>query len=62
VGVLQLSYTRDMTSRTEYIASDALDDLRRQARQLQALQGMDRSMVDLSIEHSRLKMKLAREL
>jgi hypothetical protein len=41
-GILQLSYTRDMTSRTEYIARDALDDVRRQARQLQALQGMDR--------------------
>jgi hypothetical protein len=57
----QLSYTRDMKSRTEYIARDALDDVRRQLHNYKRFKELTAEWVDLSIEHSRLKMKLARE-
>jgi hypothetical protein len=57
----QLSYTRDMKSRTEYIARDALSDVRRQIDNYKRFKALTQEWVDLSIEHSRLKMKLARE-
>jgi hypothetical protein len=57
----QLSYTRDMRSRTEYIARDALSDVRRQIANYKRFKALTEEWVDLSIEHSRLKMKLARE-
>jgi len=57
----QLSYTRDMKSRTEYIARDALDDVRRQVDNYKRFKELTAEWVELSIEHSRLKMKLARE-
>jgi Family of unknown function (DUF6788) len=53
----QLSYTRDMKSRTEYIARDALDDVRRQLDNYKRFKELTAEWVDLSIEHSRLKMK-----
>src|SRR5262245_11184407 len=58
----QLSYTRDMKSRTEYIARDALGDVRRQIANYKRFKELTAQWVDLGIEHSRLKMKLAREL
>ena len=57
----QLSYTRDMKSRTEYIARDALSDVRRQIDNYKRFKALTEEWVDLSIEHSRLKMRLARE-
>ena len=50
-----------MKSRTEYIARDALDDVRRQLDNYKRFKELTAEWVDLSIEHSRLKMKLARE-
>lgn len=57
----QLSYTRDKKSRTEYIARDALSDVRRQIENYRRFKALTDEWVDLSIEHSRLKMRLARE-
>jgi hypothetical protein len=57
----QLSYTREMKSRTEYIACDAVPDVRRQIDNYKRFKALTTQWVDLSIEHSRLKMKLARE-
>lgn len=57
----QLSYTRDMKSRTQYIARDALSDVRRQIANYKRFKALTEEWVGLSIEHSRLKMKLARE-
>jgi hypothetical protein len=57
----QLSYTREMKSRTEYIARDAVPDVRRQIDNYKRFKALTTQWVDLSIEHSRLKMKLARE-
>ena len=57
----QLSYTRDMKSRTEYVARDAVRDVRRQIENYKRFKALTTEWVDLSIEHSRLKMKLARK-
>ena len=56
----QLSYTRDMKSRTEYIARECLRDVRRQIGNYQRFKALTKEWIALSIEHSRLKMKLAR--
>ena len=57
----QLSYTRDMKSRTEYVAREALPEVRRQIENYKRLKTLTTEWVDLGIEHSRLKMKLARQ-
>ena len=57
----QLSYTREMKSRTEYVASDAVPDVRRQIENYKRFKELTAQWVDLGIEHSRLKIKLARE-
>jgi hypothetical protein len=56
----QLSYTRDMKSRTEYIARECLPDVRRQIANYRRFKALTARWIALSIEHSRLKMKLAR--
>ena len=56
----QLSYTRDMKSRTEYIARECLPDVRRQIANYKRFKALSARWIALSIEHSRLKMKLAR--
>ena len=56
----QLSYTREMQSRTEYIARDCLRGVRRQIRNYKRFKALTAKWIALSIEHSRLKMKLAR--
>ena len=56
----QLSYTRDMKSRTEHVARDAVRDVRRQIENYKRFKALTTEWVDLGIEHSRLKMKLAR--
>ena len=57
----QLSYTRAMRSRTEYIASDAVPQIRRQVANYKRFKALSDEWVDLGIEHSRLKIKLTRE-
>ena len=56
----QLSYTWDMKSRTDYIARECLRDVRRQISNYQRFKALTKEWIALSIEHSRLKMKLAR--
>jgi hypothetical protein len=56
----QLSYTRDMKSRTEYVARDALPRVRRQIANYKRFKALTAQWVDLGIEHSRLRTKLAR--
>lgn len=60
-GYWQLSYTRDMRSRTEYVAREALRDVRRQIANYKRFKSLTTQWVDLGIEHSRLKMKLTRQ-
>jgi hypothetical protein len=56
----QLSYTRDMKSRTEYIARDCLRDVRRQIANYKRFKTLSAEWIALSIEQSRIRMKLAR--
>jgi len=56
----QLSYTREMKSRTEYIARDCLREVRRQIGNYRRFKALSAEWIALSIEHSRLKMKLTR--
>lgn len=57
----QLSYTREMRSRTEYVAGDDVRDIRRQIENYKRFKELTVEWVDLGIEHSRLKIKLARQ-
>jgi hypothetical protein len=56
----QLSYTRDMKSRTEYVPRDCIRDVRREIRNYRRFKALSAQWIALSIEQSRLKMKLAR--
>ncbi len=60
-GYYQLSYTRSMRSRTEYIGNGAVPEIRRQVANYKRFKELSDEWVDLGIEHSRLKIKLARE-
>ena len=57
----QLSYTRAMRSRTEYVADGDVRDIRRQIENYKRFKELTAEWVDLGIEHSRLKIKLARQ-
>jgi hypothetical protein len=56
----QVSYTRDMKSRTQYVPRDCVADLRRQIATYKRFKSLTEKWIDLSIEYSRLKMKLER--
>lgn len=56
----QLSYTRQMKSRTEYVARECLPEVRRQIANYKRFKALSAQWIALSIEHSRLRIKLAR--
>ncbi len=56
----QLSYTREMKSRTEYVSRQCLRELRREISNYRRFKALTTEWTTLSIEHSRLKMKLMR--
>lgn len=56
----QLSYTLDMKSRTDYIRRECVSDIRCQIRNYKRFKKLNGEWITLSIEHSRLAMKLAR--
>jgi len=56
----QLSYTRQMKSRTEYIARERVREVRREIANYKRFKALTTEWIALSIEHSRLKMNLAR--
>ena len=49
-----------MKSRTDYIARDNVPEVRRQVGNYKRFKALTAEWVDLSIEHSQLQMKLAR--
>jgi hypothetical protein len=57
----QLSYTRDMKSRTDYIPRDCVRQVRRLIGNYKRFKSLTTEWVDLSIEQSRLKIRLARK-
>lgn len=56
----QLSYTRNMKSRTDYIPRDCVRDIRRLVGNYKRFKSLTTEWVDLSIEQSRLKIRLVR--
>ena len=56
----QLSYTRVMNNRTDYVARDCVREVRREIANYKRFKALTAQWVALSIEHSRLRMKLAR--
>ena len=55
----QLSYTRQMRSRTEYVPRDSVPEVRREIRNYKRFKALTEQWIDLSIEQSRLTMKQA---
>lgn len=56
----QLSYTREMKSRTEYVARESVRDVRRQIAHYKRFKALTAQWITLSIELCRLKMKRPR--
>lgn len=54
----QISYTLDMKSRTEYIRKEFVGDVRRQIGNYKRFKKLSVEWIALSIEHSKLSMKL----
>jgi hypothetical protein len=55
----QISYTRQMKSRTQYVRQDCVKELRRRIATHKRFKRLVDQWVDLSIEHSRLTMQMA---
>ncbi len=56
----QISYTRQMRSRTEYIRPEWVAETRRQIATYKRFKRLVDQWVDLSIEHSQLRMRIAK--
>ncbi len=56
----QLSYTRDMRNRTEYIRREWVSQIRKQIATHKRFKQLVDQWVDLSIEHSKLTMQIAK--
>ena len=56
----QISYTRQMRSRTEYIRPEWVAETRRQIATYKRFKRLLDQWVDLSIEHSQLRMRIAK--
>lgn len=56
----QISYTRQMRSRTEYVRPEWVREVRRQIAIHKRFKRLIDQWVDLSIEHSRLTMRMAK--
>ena len=54
----QISYTLDMKSRTEYVRKECVSDIRRQVANYMRFKKLTTEWIKLSIEHSKLSMKL----
>ena len=55
----QLSYTYKMKSKTEYVRVPHVDDLKKQINTYKRFKALVEKWIDLSIKHSKIKMKLA---
>ena len=55
----QISYTRRMKSRTEYVRREWVKDLRHQIATHKRFKSLVEQWIDLSIEHSRLTVQVA---
>ena len=56
----QLSYTRNMQSRSEYVRKEMVKELRKEIAAYKRFKTLMDEWVDLSIEHSQVRMRLTR--
>ena len=57
----QISYTRNMRSKSDYVRADCVPDIRRQLAAYKRFKKLVEEWVDLGIEASKLKMLLDKE-
>lgn len=60
-GFYQISYTYRMKSKTEYVKAEFVQDLKGQIAAFKRFKKLIQQWVDLAIEHSQLKIQLAKE-
>jgi hypothetical protein len=60
-GFYQISYTYQMKSRTEYVKAEHVEELRKQIESFKRFKELMQQWIDLAINHSQLKIKLAKE-
>ena len=58
-GFYQISYTYKMKSKTEYVRPEFVKDLKKQVATFKKFRKLMQEWIDLAIEHSKLKMKIA---
>jgi len=58
-GFYQISYTYKMKSKTEYVRPEFVKDLKKQVTTFKKFRKLMQEWIDLAIEHSKLKMKIA---
>lgn len=61
-GYYQISYTYQMKSRTEYVRPEFLQELQKQIENFKHFKKLTQEWIDLAIEHSRLKMEIAKSV
>jgi len=57
----QISYTHEMKSRTEYVRSEFVKEIKSQVKNYKRYKKLNSELISLSIEHSKLTMKLKQE-
>jgi hypothetical protein len=60
-GFYQISYTYRMKSKTEYVKAEFVQDLKSQIATFKRFKKLIQQWVDLAIEHSQQKIRLAKE-
>jgi len=60
-GFYQISYTYRMKSKTEYVKADFVQDLKRQIATFKRFKKLTQVWIDLAIQHSQMKITLAKE-
>jgi len=60
-GFYQISYTYQMKSKTEYVKAEFVQELKRQIVTFKRFKKLMQQWVDLAIQHSQIKIQLAKE-
>jgi hypothetical protein len=60
-GFYQISYTYRMKSKTEYVKAEFVKDLKKQIATYKRFKKLMQQWVDLAIQHSQIKIQLAKE-
>ena len=60
-GFYQISYTYRMKSKTEYVRAEFVQDLKGQIATFKRFKKLIQQWVDLAIQHSQMKIKLAQK-